>query len=308
LGLGEGFSEAVAHAHYLTGGLHFRPENGVYARALGEGEYSFLHCEERRNHFLGKAQLLERLASHDAGGNLRQGTADALGDERHGTRSPRVHLDHVDGVALQRQLHVHQTDHAQLQRHALDLIAHLILHFRRQRIGRQRARRVSGVDASLLNVLHDGADHHVGAVGHRVHVDLDSAVEEVVQQHGAVVGDFHRVTQVTLELFFLVDDLHSTTAQYIGGAHYQRIADLVRGGDGFVFAAHSGVRRLTQVQALDHLLEALAVFGTVDSLRAGTDDRHASLFQRPGQFQRGLAAVLDDHALGLFDADDFQYV
>src|SRR5690606_20088579 len=108
--------------------------------------------------------------------------------------------------------------------------------------------------------------------------------------------------------FFLVDDLHGPTAQYIGGAHYQRIADLVRRGDGFVFAAHSGVRRLTQVQALDHLLEALAVFGTVDSLRAGTDDRHASLFQRPGQFQRGLAAVLDDHALGLFDADDFQYV
>src|SRR5690606_2921713 len=52
----------------------------------------------------------------------------------------------------------------------------------------------------------------------------------------------------------------------------------------------------------------LAVFGTVDSLRAGTDDRHASLFQRAGQFQRGLAAVLDDHTLGLFDADDFQYV
>src|SRR5690606_960367 len=308
LGFGEGFGEAVAHTHHLTGGLHFRPENGVDTRELGEGEYRFLHCEEGRNHFLGKAQLLERLAGHDPSGNLRQGAADALGDEGHGTRSTRVHFNHIDGVALQRQLHVHQTDHAQLQRHALDLVTHAILHVGRQRVRRQRTGRVAGMHACLFDMLHDRADHHIGAIGHRVHVDLDGAVEEVVQQHRTVIGDFHRIAQVALELVFLIDDLHGAATQYIGRTHHQRIADLVRRGNGFVFAAHGGVRRLTQVQALDHLLEALAVFGTVDGFRAGTDDRHARLFQRARQFQRGLAAVLDDHTLGLFDADDFQYV
>ncbi len=75
-----------------------------------------------------------------------------------------------------------------------------------------------------------------------------------------------------------------------------------------VFAARGGAGRLAQVQALDHLLEALAVFGTVDGVRAGADDRHAGLFEGAAELQRGLAAVLDDHALGLLDADDLKDV
>src|SRR5690554_2077095 len=306
LRLGKSLGETVANAHHLAGGLHFRPKDGIHTRELGEREDRFLYREERRNHLFGEAQLLQRLASHHPRSDLRQGAANALGDEGHGTRSPRIHFDYVDGVALQRQLHVHQTDHTQLQRHALDLVAHLVLNLGRQRVRRQRAGRVTGVHARLLDVLHDRTDDHIGAVGHRIHVNLDRAIEEVIQQHRAVIGYLHCVTQVALELVFLVDDLHGATAQYVGWAHDQRVADLVRGRDGLVFAAHSGVRRLTQVQALDHLLEALAVLGTVNGLGAGTDDRHASLFQGTSQLQRSLPAVLHDHTLGRFDTADIQ--
>src|SRR5690606_15680599 len=92
------------------------------------------------------------------------------------------------------------------------------------------------------------------------------------------------------------------------GTHDQRITDLVRRSNGFIFAAHRGIRRLTQIQTLDHLLEALTVFGTVDGFRTGTDNRHAGFFQSTRQFQRGLPAVLYDHALGLLNTDDFQHV
>ncbi|MCY1399195.1 hypothetical protein D9M71_142460 [compost metagenome] len=162
--------------------------------------------------------------------------------------------------------------------------------------------------AGLFDVLHDRADHHGFAVAHRVDVDFDGAVEEAIQQHRAVVGDLHGLAHVALELFFLVDDFHRAAAQYVGRAHHHRVADVLRQGQGLVFAARGGVGRLAQVQALHHLLEALAVFGTVDGVGAGADDRHTGLFQGAAELQRGLAAVLDDHALGLLDADDFQHV
>ncbi|MCY1280808.1 hypothetical protein D9M70_296020 [compost metagenome] len=162
--------------------------------------------------------------------------------------------------------------------------------------------------AGLFDVLHDRADHHGFAVAHRVDVDFDGAVEEAIQQHRAVVGDLHGLAHVALELFFLVDDFHRAAAQYVGRAHHHRVADVLRQGQGLVFAARGGVGRLAQVQALHHLLEALAVFGTVDGVGAGADDRHTGLFQGAAELQRGLAAVLHDHALGLLDADDLQHV
>lgn len=45
-------------------------------------------------------------------------------------------------------------------------------------------------------------------------------------------------------------------------------------------------RRLFQFQTLNRMLEAFTVFRTVDGIRAGTDNRYASSFQRARQFQR----------------------
>ena len=59
---------------------------------------------------------------------------------------------------------------------------------------------------------------------------------------------------------------------------------------------------------MQHLLETLAVFGSVDHVGRGADDRHAVRFQVERQLQRGLAAVLHDHAERLFLVDDFQHV
>ncbi len=48
---------------------------------------------------------------------------------------------------------------------------------------------------------------------------------------------------------------------------------------------------------MQKLLEALAVFGKVDGVGRGAEDRDALGFQRVGEFQRGLAAELDDDAV-----------
>ena len=58
--------------------------------------------------------------------------------------------------------------------------------------------------------------------------------------------------------------------------------------------------------------EALAVFGEVDAVGRGAEDRHARLLQLLGQLQRRLPAELDDHAdelaLLLLAADDLEHV
>ena len=51
---------------------------------------------------------------------------------------------------------------------------------------RDHARRVARVHARLLDVLHHGADEDIGAVAHRVDVDLDRALEEPVDEDGMV--------------------------------------------------------------------------------------------------------------------------
>src|SRR3990167_7379797 len=308
LSLGKRLAEAVANAHHFTSRLHFWAEDRVHALELGEREHRFLNAEERRDDFFGEADFRQGLARHYACSNLGQRLTDALGDEWHGTRSARVDFNDVDVLALHGHLHVHQTNHTELQGHFLDLVADLVLDVLRQRVRRQRARRVTGVHTRLFNVLHDRADNHLLAIAHRVHVHFDGAVEEVIQQYRAVVGDLHSLTHVATQLFFLVDDFHRPTTQHVGWTHHQRVADGLGGRQGFVFTASSDVGRLTQVEALHHLLEALAVFGAVDGVRRGTDDWYAGLFQGTGQFQRGLAAVLDDDALRLLDTDDFQYV
>src|SRR3990167_1378703 len=308
LGLGEGLAEGIADTHHFTGRLHFRAEDRIDARELGEGEYRLLDAVEVGNDFLGETDFGQGLAGHHPGPEHRQGNADALGDERHGTRGARIDFDDEDILALHRHLHVHQADHTELQGHFLDLVADLVLDMRRQRIGRQRARRVAGVHAGLLDMLHDRTYHHGFAVADGIDIDFDGAVEEVVEQHRAVVRHLHRFAHIALELFFLVDDFHRPTAQHIGRTHHQRITDDLGRRQGLLLAARRGIGRLAQAQALDHLLEALAVFGAVDRLGAGTDDRHPRLFQRAADLQRGLPAILHDHALGLLDADDLQHV
>ena len=52
---------------------------------------------------------------------------------------------------------------------------------RAERVGRQHAGRVAGVDPGLLDVLHDPGDPHLLAVAQRVDVDLDRVLEEAVE-------------------------------------------------------------------------------------------------------------------------------
>ena len=164
-------------------------------------------------------------AQHHPGRQLGERQPDRLRDERHGPRRARVDLEHVDRVALDRELDVEEAHHAQLEGEGPRLRPeplHLVV---ADRVRRERARRVAGVDARLLDVLHHAADQDVLAVAERVDVDLEGVLEELVDQDGVVGRDVRRLPHPLAEARLLVDDLHRPAAQDVGGAHQHRIAE-----------------------------------------------------------------------------------
>ncbi len=160
----------------------------------------------------------------------------------------------------------------------------------------------------LLNMLHHAADEHFAAVADRVDVDLGRVVEKAVEQHRRIVGDFDRLAHVTLEFALLVHDFHRAAAEHVRRAHHQRITDLGGGKQRLLRAARSTIGRLLELEPGQQLLETLAVFGDVDGVRRGADDRHAVGLEVARKLQRRLAAELHDHAFGLLDGNDLQHI
>ena len=180
---------------------------------------------------------------------------------------------------------------------------------------RERARRVAGVDAGLLDVLHHAAEEELLAVEDRVDVDLDRVVEEPVDQHrlalvDQAVGDV--LLEVGLQRGVVVDDLHAAPAEDVGRAHEHRVADLV--GD----PLRLGVRRRgavlgrRQAGVGEDATEGAALLGEVDRLRRGADDLDARVGEALREAERRLAAELahdaGDRAGELLGVDDLEDV
>ena len=165
------------------------------------------------------------------------------------------------------------------------------------------------MNARLLNVLHHPADEGFAfGVAQAIDIALDGVVQETVKQHRRVVRNFHRFAHVAFEVTLLVHDFHGAATQHVARTHHQGIAQGSGFFQSFWLRASRGVGRLAQAEFLQEFLKTLAVFGSVDHVGAGANDRHASGFQTQGQFERRLTAVLHDDAGGFFFVHNFQHV
>src|SRR5699024_5353663 len=311
LGFRERGTEVRVKAHDLTGGLHFRAQQGVQHLALEaaetvERQHGFLDCDrvtdrQRATVAIGRkdALLLELgdgRAQHDAGCGLRHLHARGLGHERRSAGGARVGLDDVEDVVLQRVLDVHQTLHAdalgQLAGGFPDLFDVLLP----QRHRWQRTGGVTGVDTGLLNVLHHAAEVDVLAIAESVDIDLDGGIQEAVDQDRVLVSDLRGARDVVTQAGLVVDDLHAASAEDVGRADQHRVTDIGRDLTGLLEAGGGAEGRGWQLGVTQDLAELAAVLGQVDGLRGGADDRHTSVREALRQAQRGLATELDDHA------------
>jgi hypothetical protein len=144
-----------------------------------------------------------------------------------------------------------------------------------QRMGRQRAGAVAGMNAGFLDMLHDAGDEHVGAVAQRIDVDLDGVGQVAVDEHRRAAGDDHGFVDVALRgLHGRADDLHGAAAQHVGRADDHGIADLGPRSDRFGAGLGDAVVGLgDRSSLLSSLAEPVAVFGKVDGIRRGAENR-----------------------------------
>ncbi len=123
-----------------------------------------------------------------------------------------------------------------------------------------------------------------------------------------LAGNVDRLQDAGLETVLIVDDPHRPAAQNEGGPNQQREPELARDLERLLVAGRGAAFRLEQPELLDQLVEPLAVLGQVDAVGRGADDLDARLLQGDRQFQRGLAAELDDDAVGLLLLHDGHHV
>ncbi len=177
------------------------------------------------------------------------------------------------------------------------------------------------MDAGFLDVLHDAGDESVLAVGQAIDVDFGRVRQIAVDQQRASLGDdqFGRPVEiggkprhVAIELGGIAHDFHGAPAQHVGRPDHHRIADLIGDGARCVQRGGDAVLRLAHVQFVEQLLEAVAVFGEIDHVGRGAEDRHVRLFQMLGELERRLPAELHDdavqRAVGALGVDDLQHV
>ena len=174
----------------------------------------------------------------------------------------------------------------------------------RQRERRDAARRIARMDAGLLDVLEHAADVHVVAVAHAVEVDLHRRLQELVQVHGMVGRDLGRLAHVAAQLLRIVHDGHAAPAEHVARAHEQREADAPGNAHGLVERVGVASGRIGDLQAVEHLGEAVAVLGQVDGIGARAHERHARFLQGARQLERRLPAQRGHDAVGPLHVDD----
>ena len=113
LGARISLGEAVADTHHFAGGFHFRAENRIAPGHAGEWKNRLLHRKIGRARRIGDPLLIQRAPHHDQRRHLGELYAHRLGHIGNAARGARVHFQHVDIAVLKRELHVHQTAHAQ---------------------------------------------------------------------------------------------------------------------------------------------------------------------------------------------------
>ena len=228
-------------------------------------------------------------------------------DIRHRAGRTRVRLDDIDRVVLDDELDVQKSLHLQRHRELSGVVDDGVLHLWGQALRRIDRNTVARVDARPLDVLHDAGDHGVDSVTDGVDLDL-GAHQVLVDQDRVFLRDRVDDADLLADVFVAVRDVHALPAEDVRRAHQDRVAQLVGRGDRLLTGVHHPAGRARDMVLRQDRVEALAVLRLVDAVERGSEQRHAHLFDRPGQLDRRLAAELHDRAVGLFQLDDMAHI
>jgi len=199
-----------------------------YGVEIVDGDFGHAVVADQREFHVGQF-----FSCHQASGYFGQRDAGGFAYVRNGARGAGVYFQHVDGVALDGVLHVHEADHFQCQGEALRVFTDGGEDLRREAHWRKDAAGIAGVHAGFLDVFHNAADDDVGAVGESVNVYLRGFFQELIDQHGFCRAHQRGLRDVLLHGVYIVGDDHGAAAQDVTGANQNWQADFSGYARGF---------------------------------------------------------------------------
>ena len=170
------------------------------------------------------------------------------------------------------------------------------------------------MDSGFFHMLHNTRHHRSGLsfsklqvgfgfgigvkIGHHIDINLGGFRQEAVDQNGSVlkVRGFQTLPDVDPKRGFVVAQLHAAAAQDVGRTDQDWVSDASGNLDRFIQRVRDAVFRLPQVQLTKDARKAVAIFGQVNRIQTGAQQRNTGGDQASGQVQRRLSAKLHHHA------------
>ena len=172
---------------------------------------------------------------------------------------------------------------------------------------RQHQRRVSGVDAGVLDVLRDGRNDEIAAARDGVQLELSRVVEKFADDYGMPGRHRRRTPEKLVELDIVGRYAHGGAAQHVRGPYQHRVTDAackfqcVVGRDQFL------PRGLFDSKLVEQARELVPVLRGVDAGRRRAKETDPGLGELQGKVVRTLTAHRQDHAERPFAAVDLQH-
>ena len=299
LRLEKGEPEGIPHSQDFPGGSHLRPQERINFWEHVEREDRFLHAKVP-NRFGLDVKVGEFLPEHKLSGNAGHGNVADLGNQGNGSRGTGVGFKDINGILRYGVLDVHQTDHSKLHCDLSGILANGLNVLGGNADGGYHASGITGVDTSQLDMLHNGGNKGIRPVGNGICLGFNGILQEFVYENGTLGRHAHGCSNIMFQHLLVVDNLHTTSAEYVGGPDHQGIAYPFGNSEGFIEGAcHVGFR-LGNAQLAHHLPEAIAIFSQIYSLRRCADNLDTTIGQFIGDIERGLTPKLHDYALRLF--------
>ena len=159
------------------------------------------------------------------------------------------------------------------------------------------------MDARPLDVFHDAGDQDIRSVTDSINFNFASH-HVLVNKDGMILRIAVDVADIGINILVGNCNPHPGTAQHIGRADKNRIAQTVCHNLGFVCRKDSLPLRSCDAAPLQHLVKTFPVLCGIDIVRIRSENPDAHLHERARQLDRRLAAELDDRTVRFLQPDN----
>ena len=217
----------VVNGHYFTGRFHFRPKGNINIAHLVEGEYRCFNCIVIREELQTRAVTLfaDALPHCAFGCNVNHLNGGNFAEERHGTGRTRVNFNNEHFVIAYNVLNVNHAVYFKADGNSVGVIDNSFNNRFCQRTRRIYGNGVAGVYACAFDMFHNAGNQYVLAVADSVNFNF-RALQIVVNKYRMFVRSLNGVCHVVFQFIIVINNFHSTAAEYIGRTHHYRITNV----------------------------------------------------------------------------------